>query len=72
MDSIASKVRRMSLVDNVNISQDGRTYAAFDMNDKVELKESPDVAGENLKKTVVEEKGSSLKKVKNIKFFVGK
>ena len=33
-------VRRMSLVDNVNIKQDGGTSAAFDMNDEVEVKET--------------------------------
>ena len=43
MDSIASKVRRMSLADNVNINQDAGTSAAFHMNDKVEVKENPDV-----------------------------
>ena len=48
VDSIASKVRRMSLVDNVNINQDGGTPAAFDINDKVELKENPAVVGDNL------------------------
>ena len=48
MDSIASKVKRMSLVDNVNIHQDGGTSAVFDMNDKVEVKGNPDVAGDNL------------------------
>ena len=48
MDSIASKVKRMSLVDNVNINQDGGTSAVFDMNDKVEVKGNPDVAGDNL------------------------
>ena len=48
MDSIASKVRRMSLVNNVNIDQGGGTSAAFDMNDKVEVKENPDLVGDNL------------------------
>ena len=32
-DSIASKVRQMSLVDNMNINMDGGTSAAFNMND---------------------------------------
>ena len=38
----------MSLVDNVNINEDGGTSATFDMNDKVEVKENPDVVGDNL------------------------
>ena len=38
----------MSLVDNVNINQDGGTSATFDMNDKIEVKENPDVVGDNL------------------------
>ena len=38
----------MSLVDNVNINQDGGTSAAFDMNDEVEVKENPDVVEDNL------------------------
>ena len=48
MDFFASKVRQMSLEDNVNINQDEGTSAAFDMNEKVEVKENPDVAGDNL------------------------
>ena len=48
MDSLASKFRRMSLVDNLSISQDGGTSAAFDMNDKVEVKENPDKVRDNL------------------------
>ena len=40
LDSIASTVRRISLVDNVNINQDGMTSATFDMNDKAEVKEN--------------------------------
>ena len=47
-DSIASKVRRMSLLDNVNISMDGGTSVAFDTNYKVEVKNNPDVVGDNL------------------------
>ena len=47
-DSIASKVRRMSLLDNVNISMDGGTSAAFDTNYKVEVKNNSDVVGDNL------------------------
>ena len=43
MDSIARKVRRMSLVDSANINQDGGTSATFHMNDKVEGKENLDV-----------------------------
>ena len=38
----------MSLVDNLSIRQDGGTSAAFDMNDKVEMKENPDEVGDNL------------------------
>ena len=38
----------MSLVDNVNINHDGRTFAAFDMHDKVEVKETPDAVRDNL------------------------
>ena len=33
----------MSLADNVNINQDAGTSVAFHMNDKVEVKENPDV-----------------------------
>ena len=43
MDSIVSKVRRMSLVDSWNINQDGGTSAALHMNDKVEAKENLNV-----------------------------
>ena len=48
MDYIASKIRRTSLVHNVNINQGGRTSATFDMNGKVEVKEIPDVVENNL------------------------
>ena len=48
VDSIASKVKPTSLVDNVNINQDGGTSAVFDMNDKVKVRENPDVVGDNL------------------------
>ena len=61
----------MSLVDNMNINQDGGTSAAFDINVQVEVK---DVVGDNLvleteyDENSVEDKGISLEKVKNIKF----
>ena len=70
MNSIACKVRRMSLVDNDNINQDGGTSAAFDINVQVEVK---DVVGDNLvpeteyDENSVDDKGISLEKVKNIK-----
>ena len=48
MDYFASKIRRTSLVHNVNINQGGRTSATFDMNGKVEVKEIPDVVEDNL------------------------
>ena len=70
INSVACKVRRMSLVDNVNINQDGGTSAAFDINVQVEVK---DVVGDNLvpeteyDENSVDDKGISLEKVKNIK-----
>ena len=48
MDYFASKIRRTSLVHNVNINQGGRTSATFDMNGKVEVKEILDVVEDNL------------------------
>ena len=48
MDYFASKIRRTSLVHNVNINQGGMTSATFDMNGKVEVKEILDVVEDNL------------------------
>ena len=32
----------------MNINQNGGTYAAFDMNDRVDMKENPDIVGDSL------------------------
>ena len=48
----------MSLVDNVNINHDGRTFAAFDMHDKVEVKENPDAVRDNLVQETESEENS--------------
>ena len=58
MDSTEKKVRRMSLVDNVNINHDGRAFAAFDMHDKVEVKENPDAVRDNLVQETESEENS--------------
>ena len=58
VDSTEKKVRRMSLVDNVNINHDGRTFAAFYVNDKVEVKENPDAVRDNLVQETESEENS--------------
>ena len=58
VDSTEKKVRGMSLVDNVNINHDGRTFAAFYMNDKVEVKENPDAVRDNLVQETESEENS--------------
>ena len=64
VDSTEKKVRRMSLVDNVNINHDGRTFAAFDMHDKVEVKENPDAVRDNLVQETESEENSGWRQSK--------